>query len=478
MVKISGTGMAGVTVEFTLKVEPDGDGSTAIIDASFKGTMIVGAIGKAVEEGQGGPRGVAGEVRRAGGLIRMTTPTVEFDASGLGEWTDRSASRSPPSASPSTPRRPTTPSKRHRRRRGRHPGVRHRPGVHRRWHRRPVRRPRRLLMKRRPRRAGLPLPPADRPGDDLVVAGQAARLARAGRTAPPSSSTSRPRRTRRAGQRAVHDRVLPQGRRRRAGSASWHPRHKFDEALRGQAPVAQVTQHIDDDQTFRYSPASGDPMPIHLDDEVAKDVRACPASSPTACAPWRSRRGRRSPRSPTATVDGSSGSRCASRSRCCPARTSPRSIWKVGESHERRHVVRLRDHRRRRLVIKDGLAVIADDRNRGERTWDTRRTGRHHHRRRPRHRPRARAALRPGGRAASSSTTSAARTTAPARTPARPSRSSTRSSPRAARRSPTPTTSRPGTAPKDSSTRRSTSSAASTSSSTTPASCATASSRA
>jgi acyl dehydratase len=31
-----------------------------------------------------------------------------------------------------------------------------------------------------------------------------------------------------------------------------------------------VTQHVDDDQTFRYSPASGDPMPIHLDEEIAQ----------------------------------------------------------------------------------------------------------------------------------------------------------------------------------------------------------------
>ncbi|MFC7446705.1 SRPBCC family protein [Rhodococcus daqingensis] len=48
LVKIAGTGMAGVTVEFTLKVEPAGSGSKAVIDASFKGTMIVGPIGKAV----------------------------------------------------------------------------------------------------------------------------------------------------------------------------------------------------------------------------------------------------------------------------------------------------------------------------------------------------------------------------------------------------------------------------------------------
>ncbi|WP_137723101.1 type II toxin-antitoxin system Rv0910 family toxin [Prescottella subtropica] len=47
-VTISGTGMAGVTVQFTLRVEPEGSGSKASVDASFKGTMIVGPIGKAV----------------------------------------------------------------------------------------------------------------------------------------------------------------------------------------------------------------------------------------------------------------------------------------------------------------------------------------------------------------------------------------------------------------------------------------------
>ncbi len=48
------------------------------------------------------------------------------------------------------------------------------------------------------------------------------------------------------------------------------PGHKFDEQLRERAPAAVVVQHIDADQTFRYAPASGDPMPIHLDDEVAR----------------------------------------------------------------------------------------------------------------------------------------------------------------------------------------------------------------
>lgn len=48
------------------------------------------------------------------------------------------------------------------------------------------------------------------------------------------------------------------------------PAHKLTDELRATAPVAKVTQHVDDDQTFRYSPASGDPMPIHLDEDSAK----------------------------------------------------------------------------------------------------------------------------------------------------------------------------------------------------------------
>jgi acyl dehydratase len=50
------------------------------------------------------------------------------------------------------------------------------------------------------------------------------------------------------------------------------PDHKFDEKLREKAPTAKILQHIDSDQTFRYAPAAGDPMPIHLDEEVAKDA--------------------------------------------------------------------------------------------------------------------------------------------------------------------------------------------------------------
>ncbi|WP_316573620.1 MaoC/PaaZ C-terminal domain-containing protein [Nocardia canadensis] len=50
------------------------------------------------------------------------------------------------------------------------------------------------------------------------------------------------------------------------------PAHRFDESRRASAPFAVVEHHVDDDQTFRYSPASGDPMPLHLDEQVAKDA--------------------------------------------------------------------------------------------------------------------------------------------------------------------------------------------------------------
>lgn len=50
------------------------------------------------------------------------------------------------------------------------------------------------------------------------------------------------------------------------------PAHRFDEALRQTAPTAEVKQHVDADQTFRYGPAAGDPMPIHLDEEFAKEM--------------------------------------------------------------------------------------------------------------------------------------------------------------------------------------------------------------
>ena len=48
------------------------------------------------------------------------------------------------------------------------------------------------------------------------------------------------------------------------------PSHAFPEDVRDDAPVAKVVAQFDDDQTYRYAPAAGDPMPIHTDDDFAR----------------------------------------------------------------------------------------------------------------------------------------------------------------------------------------------------------------
>jgi acyl dehydratase len=57
---------------------------------------------------------------------------------------------------------------------------------------------------------------------------------------------------------------------KKAGELS--PSHKFDEQLYERSPLAKATAHVDEDQTFRYAKASGDPMPIHLDEGFAKNA--------------------------------------------------------------------------------------------------------------------------------------------------------------------------------------------------------------
>lgn len=59
---------------------------------------------------------------------------------------------------------------------------------------------------------------------------------------------------------ATHDEAIGEG----------APGHGFDESLRSREPDASVSQTFDSDQTYRYAEASGDPMPIHLDDDLAK----------------------------------------------------------------------------------------------------------------------------------------------------------------------------------------------------------------
>jgi acyl dehydratase len=49
------------------------------------------------------------------------------------------------------------------------------------------------------------------------------------------------------------------------------PGHDLVDDARG-ARVGDFSVHVDDDQTFRYRDASGDMMPIHVDDDVARSV--------------------------------------------------------------------------------------------------------------------------------------------------------------------------------------------------------------
>jgi len=56
------------------------------------------------------------------------------------------------------------------------------------------------------------------------------------------------------------------------GKGETPPEHGLDPALRDSPAEASVVQGFDEDQTFRYAAASGDPMPIHTDQDFAKSV--------------------------------------------------------------------------------------------------------------------------------------------------------------------------------------------------------------
>ena len=56
------------------------------------------------------------------------------------------------------------------------------------------------------------------------------------------------------------------------GAGEEAPAHKLDGNAKSAGAVATVTQQLDTDQTYRYAEASGDTMPIHLDEEIAKSV--------------------------------------------------------------------------------------------------------------------------------------------------------------------------------------------------------------
>ncbi|MCX6399353.1 MAG: SRPBCC family protein [Propionibacteriales bacterium] len=64
---ISGTGMAGVKTEIGFTVSANGAGSTVEMSAAFEGSMIVGALGKAIEKQ--GAQEVEGSLNNIEGLL-------------------------------------------------------------------------------------------------------------------------------------------------------------------------------------------------------------------------------------------------------------------------------------------------------------------------------------------------------------------------------------------------------------------------
>ena len=63
--------------------------------------------------------------------------------------------------------------------------------------------------------------------------------------------------------------VFVRGLRAEGNAGPERPSHSFPASARGN-PVGQVVMHVDDDQTYRYRDASGDEMPIHVDDAAAR----------------------------------------------------------------------------------------------------------------------------------------------------------------------------------------------------------------
>jgi acyl dehydratase len=54
------------------------------------------------------------------------------------------------------------------------------------------------------------------------------------------------------------------------GGGRTAPEHKLTAEVKARPPIAEAIHPVDADQTFRYADASGDRMPIHLDDSLAR----------------------------------------------------------------------------------------------------------------------------------------------------------------------------------------------------------------
>ena len=152
--------------------------------------------------------------------------------------------------------------------------------------------PRRDPDARRPRRAGLPLPPADRARADARVARRRWSASTAARAASRSSIKAiTETRGGRAGRRAVHDGVLPRRAARRVARARPRTEHGFPEELRGAEPLARSRTATT--PTRRSATARRRATRCRsTSTTTSRSPSACRGSSSTACARWRSRRAR------------------------------------------------------------------------------------------------------------------------------------------------------------------------------------------
>ena len=142
------------------------------------------------------------------------------------------------------------------------------------------------------------------------------------------------------------------------GAGAVAPGHTLNDDVKDTEPVATVTQSFDADQTYRYADASGDRMPMHLDESVAKSVglpgiiiHGLCTMAFTSWAVLQS----------VAGGDATRLKRLAVRfSRpVLPGQTITTRIWKVGESETNAVYGYESTNDAGDVVIKDGLAEVS-----------------------------------------------------------------------------------------------------------------------
>jgi acyl dehydratase len=136
------------------------------------------------------------------------------------------------------------------------------------------------------------------------------------------------------------------------------PAHSFDESLRNRPADAEVVQKYDEDQTWRYAEASGDPMPIHTDEEFAKAMGLPGIIIHGLCTMAFTSRAVIETACPE---DPSRLKRIAVRfsSTAFPRNTITTSLWKVGEGPDGTSTVAFETTSDEGAsIIKDGLAEI------------------------------------------------------------------------------------------------------------------------